>query len=265
MRASNLGQTFLQVLCVALATALAPAVARADASLGSLTVPHYEISGRGVEITANYTIDPDTLCPCPPEDMRWLQLIHLTDNAGNDKTFLPEFPNATFIDPQPGADIGGGPADSEPWYDPTYNNDPLGPGGGGAIQNGAGPWLYDRPQFLAGDAPMRFDAFTLVVCIDEDTDTAKMLGGFQWGFTLSNPGPTTGLLPIQPLTDSQALRDMFNLGAGRLESVFDWHLAEQDDPDCVFDTSTVPEPASLSGLVLLTVFVGRRSRRARAA
>ena len=142
------------------------------------------VNGRpGMNIAAHYDLGPNFDNCCSPENIRWIQDVHVTDNAGNDKMLLGTFP-ARFIDPSPGQNIGndynGNPqtGDTLPWYDVTRNQAAQ----TGAFQRGAGAYFEDGPGGGAfnNEAPIRVDFNTLVVCTDPVAKTFTAMGGFSW-------------------------------------------------------------------------------------
>ncbi|HWB53538.1 MAG TPA: hypothetical protein VG722_05070 [Tepidisphaeraceae bacterium] len=243
---------------------ICPAV-HAD-TMGSLQVDSFAKSGYGVQIQAHYTLDANPCCPAA--NIRWIQLIQLTDNSGNAKTFMPEFPYANFIDPRPGQDIGSpSTGDDAPWYDVTYNS-----ATDTTLRRGSGPYFYDKPSFLAGDAPMRFTATTLVVCVTpadsnnfDEGGSMTILGGFTWGFTLTgNPAKTTPIAPTA-VTDNAALRTAFNNALqnndpGNTPGDFpEWTVAANTGTCSL--TVYVPLPGALpGGLVILSVVAVMRRK-----
>ncbi|HWB53539.1 MAG TPA: hypothetical protein VG722_05075 [Tepidisphaeraceae bacterium] len=239
------------------------APARADSAFANIDITRYVPSDGGMEFKAEYTIDPDTLCPCPPENIRWLQLVQLTDSLTGKPKLVGEFPYTTFIDPQ--MNQPGGPFDEEPWYDYTYNSDADRTDKKNQ-QNGAGAFFVDYPTLNDSDAPIQFKAYTILVCIGEN-QTATFLGGFTWGFTFSRDMVTRSL-DVMPLSDSQNLRNMFNNGPGGLEASYDWTLAADADPDdcpvtvSEFGKAVVPAPESfLAGAILCASLTFGRARR----
>lgn len=214
-------------------------------------------AGGGMNIQAHYVVPP-SFC-CPPERLRWFQIIQLKDGNGNPKTIPPWYPNATFVDPQPAQP--GGPWDNDPWYDVTYNS---------AAdrttdtnrQNGKGRFMNDSPAGWTPYGPMSFNATTLVVCIDEAAKTFRYVGGFTWGFNVAAPpaNPAISLINWAPIGDSAALRNFANgalaNGGGNMPQ---WSMVE--NTACTLNT--IPEPASMAALAMGLGVVLKRRRKNR--
>jgi hypothetical protein len=194
----------------------------------------------GVNFWANYTLDGGQT-QVVPADLRWLQLVTFSKAVTG-------FPNRPFIDPRQGQAIGGGnTGDNQPWYDITGNTQ----AGISASGRGVGTWMGDGPQAPWTAAPLTFTADTLVVTIlDATNKVAEILGGVEWGYSITSPAGTNTVTPAGPtdLTVNIALRDAFNT---QLANDFNgW-------------TVIVPEPTTQMLLIAaMAVFALVGSRRA---
>lgn len=213
----------------------------------------------GANIQAEYTQgDPPW---CPPERVRWLQRVHITNPDGTTKNNVPGYPNGDFIDPQPTQP--GGPWDNQPWYDVTYNS-AADRNTDTNRQNGAGRFMNDSPRGWFGTwGPLCFTACTAVVCIDPATNTASFMGGFSWGFCVDGAGVVSQIAP-SALANNAATMAKFNGALGTGPATFRaWTLAA-GDPNCQLTFSAVPEPGTMAvlGLALLGFARRRRSKTA---
>ncbi len=205
----------------------------------------------GLNIKADYDVDA-IKGTCPPENLRYLQRVLLTDDMGKPKPLLPEFPNANFIDPQP--DQGGpGSFDTDPWYDATYDtaadrdaNDDR--------KFGAGRFYRDDPSGFKNDGPLIFSAITVIVCIDATTCRFEILGGFTWGFSVAADKTITALKADTGVSNDEATRKIFNdaLALGP-KSFSKWSAV-----------ASIPEPSSLAlfglGAAGMRIARSRRNR-----
>jgi hypothetical protein len=230
---------------------------------GSITINKYTVNpgGGGAEIIANYSGINTAEC-CPSGNIEFLQMITLTDGAGKAVTVPGAFNGQSqFIDPQPNQALGASTTDNLPWYDFTYKNYPK---AGATPNNGAGPYIYDRPSGWAGIAQntgaagkytLNFMATTLVVCVT-GANTAAILGGFNWGFTTVNPpAPGVASTTLTPITaidpenfNTATFQTALNYFATKTSpKVAAWSLVAPAD-DCCALTVYVPTPSALYGI-----------------
>jgi hypothetical protein len=260
-------------VCAVITLSFAAASAFA-APVGTITIDTYtsdqpdntSAGQSGATITAHYNISNNaalTAC-CDPANLRWLQLVTSSTATG----FTPT-PNRPFIDPRTGQNIGSGVGDGLPWYDVTYPDNTL-----TTINNGLGPYIYDQPRVNNTRAVVGTDysflAQTLLVCLyDNASDPKKLtiLGGFQWGFTITNNGGapatyTTSIMAARALADAAAIRTAFNTA---LTADFPgYQVVTCTGTNCENVTFTfVPEPSTwlllCSGIVFLIVRSTRRT------
>ena len=171
------------------------------------------VNGRpGMNINAHYELGDDFNC-CLPENIRWIQNVHVTDNSGNNKSIFG-FPSM-FVDPLPGQDIGqdydgnAQTGDLLPWYDVTRNQAAK----TGAFARGAGAYYEDAPggPGFNASAPIRVDFNTLVVCTDPFTKTFSSLGRFSWGFIIDPMNSNPQLLSVTALTGDSLINEFNDL------------------------------------------------------
>lgn len=198
----------------------------------------------GVNLWAQWQLDSEQSL-VNESDLRWLQVASFS-------TEVPGFPspNRPFIDPRDGTSFGGGNfADDQPWYDITgHTKATLSLAGGGDDA-----WMGDGPFASWSLGPLTFLADTLVVVVtDWDAKQARILGGFQWGYSIGAPGLNqTTPISVSEFTDLAPVRDYFNT-----------YLAI-DFPGW---TVVVPEPASallcIAALLAISAYHGLRRRAA---
>ncbi len=222
----------------------------------TLKVTRFVDNGRGgVEIQAEYDQGKDPWCK--DENVRWIQRLLLKQGDGKtEKTDVPGYPKASFIDPQPTQ--GGSTFDNLPWYDFTYGSAADRAANQNKL-NGGGKFFNDTPAGWGPFGPMYFCAWTAVVCTDTATKKASFMGGFTWGFCVSATGAIS-LISTTTLGNNDDTVGIFNtaLGSGP-DSFKDWSLTKGDDK-CQLTVTSVPEPTSLVALACAGLLVLRRRR-----
>lgn len=208
----------------------------------------------GVGIEAEYDLGPDWDC-CPPEDIRWMQRIVLRDANGDVKNNVPGYPNGDFIDPIP--DQAGGPWDTLPWYDVTYTDAAHTSG----LQRGKGKYMEDYPSGWGPFGPMSFNAQTFLVCVDEDLEAFCFIAGFTWGFSVAADGTITRH-GAALFGDSPEFGAGVNAGLDRIPDFEPWDYWGEcaDCPE--FTLTVVPEPTTMTAMVLGVLALARRRKRA---
>lgn len=198
-----------RIVAIPLLGALAILATMAEPARADLiNITQYDVNqaGGGLNIQANYDLTGSGIT-CDPANIRWIQRILLKDGNGNQKDNVPGYPSGNFIDPQPGQP--GGPWDTLPWYDVTYNtaddrdNDVN-------RQNGAGAYFNDSPNGWGPFGPMSFNATTAIVCINSANCTFQILGGFTWGFSVAADQTITAIPTVIGLMNDAATRKLFN-------------------------------------------------------
>jgi hypothetical protein len=250
MRALFRGLFTISIAVAAFGTAIAQ----------TLTVTRFDVQQTrgGLTIQAEYDLGPNPCCP--PERVRWLQRILLTDAAGNRKDNVPGYPIGDFIDPQPTQP--GGPWDNLPWYDVTYNT-AADRNTDTNRQGGRGRFFNDSPGGWGPFGPMCFSAWTAIVCIDETTKTAEYMGGFTWGFCVAANGTISGVAPAA-LANNAATAAIFNGSLALGPASFREWSVRPGDPNCQLTFSAVPEPATMTAMgMAFAAMVLRRRRRSR--
>lgn len=231
---------------------LSLAVVSVEARAQSLTVSKFNWSTAqgGVNIQAEYDQGPNPCCP--PENVRWIQNVKIRDAAGNIRNDIPGYPNGDFTDPQENGP--GGPWDSDPWYDVTYNS-AADRSSNTNRQGGRGRYYNDSPQGWGPFGFLSFNATTALVCIDTNNFKADIMAVFSWGFTISPTGTTSPIQP-SPLGNTSATSGLFNSGAG----LAPWTVQPGDD-DCQLPITAVPEPSAFAALSLGALMLLRRKAR----
>lgn len=238
-----------------------------DAS-ASLNVTRYDVNQAAGGLTIHAQYDPADIDPecCDPMNVRWIQRVLLTDGMGAQLNTVPGYPSGDFIDPQ---QVQGPGFDNLPWYDATYNT--------AADRNanmnrqfGAGPFYLDTPGGWLPFGPLTFSASTLLVCVDPVAKSFEFLAGFSWGFSINAAMNMVTALPLMELADTAGLRMTINnsLGLGQFAGQ-GWMMVQNSDEDCYLDVNFVPEPGTISLVMIGVVAIGlsqaRHLRRRQAA
>jgi hypothetical protein len=201
-----------------------------NAPAQTLRVFHYKGVNKGAQMAATYDLGKDwkNSC-CSGDSIRFLQRVTYT-SGGTTKS---------FIDPPPTTEIktsnGKTTTDNLPWYDGTYTSWQNYKDGPLTNQNfGAGPIIVDTP----GGWPAGTDwlAQTLIVCVT-GANTAMFLGGYSWGFDVTDVNAAATLKTVTSLTCTDALLTQFNdsLNAatwGDPKNPTKWQISACANGDC---------------------------------
>jgi hypothetical protein len=209
--------------------------------LAGIVVTRCEVNqaGTGVNVQAEYTLDPGI--DCPPENLRWIQRILLKDPMGNTINTIPGYPNGDFIDPQPNQPPGGW--DTEPWYDVTFNS-AADRAANTNRQNGAGRFFNDSPNGWGPFGPMSFCATTAIVCINMANCTAVLLGAFTWGFSVAADGTITKMAAMA-MTDPATVVTELNGALRNGPDTFSKWTIQQNPSGQYLGFRMIPEPSTL--------------------
>lgn len=233
--------------------------------------------GNGVLMTAHFEPSDAYLDQTCCTETCWMQRLSFTDAAGQPRQ-VPGAPNRPFIDPRMGQVIDRsttppGVGDNMPCYDLTYDEDPV-PGTAVPISTprGGGTYISDKPfvdRVISGQTiwPITVCFETLLMCKLPNM-TYAIIGGFSWGFTISENPNQPGSPLVMPkgvlaLSESVALKDSFNAA---LMQDFPGSMvicASPLWPDPLVVTVVVPGPGSGMLLVGALVCAARRRRACR--
>jgi hypothetical protein len=249
--------------------------------VGSITVqqPTRILTGTvgGEVVDASQSVNLAGTC-LAGDTVHWIQMVtSITTAPGPGGLGVPTFsPNTQFIDPINGQNIGGGQTgNNTPFYDITVNGN-VGNFGNPAnwLRDGTGTLFQDAPRLpfatIAAKSTFPFTVTfqTLLVATSAAApNQLLMLGGFQWGFTLTNMPNNVTLNPTTGLTFA-TINPNWNAVLGRDFAGNTLAMATCPEGNPVVSFSLVPEPSTIvMGLLAIPgmIVVTARYRRRRAA
>lgn len=247
------------LLCVILFGSILVATKAQAATLNgaTITVDDYEPVIKnglgGANFIAHYALNS---CSSPhncvtTSSLHWIQLTTTSKQYG------PGFPNPNrpFIDPSPGQNIGNGQVgNATPFYDITVSNINNFTDYNKWQRDGSGKYIGDSALAPLTDGLLSFTADSLLVSL-QGNQIGGILGGVQWGYTISASQTMVSTLPLVTLSDNAALEQQFNTALALYSPSLSIKPTNQLFSSQAPFVTAVPEPSMTPASVLAGSFI----------